>query len=118
VLAAVLMLAIGTSDDVREVSAPAKVAGIVLCASIMVRFGVSMLFFRLPLRRGDRPLAGLVVPAQRAVGARHDERDQPDDGLDASAGVVAIASARSSSTPCSSPDQGCCSTAASHRSSR
>lgn len=54
VIAAVLMLAVGTLDDLREVSAPAKVAGIVLCASVLVFSGVSMLFFRVPF-------AGVVV---------------------------------------------------------
>jgi len=48
ILAATLMLVIGTVDDVREVSPPAKVAGIVLCSSVLVFFGVSLLVFRVP----------------------------------------------------------------------
>ena len=78
VIAAVLMLAVGTLDDLREVSAPAKVAGIVLCASVLVYFGVSMLVLPAALRRGHRAVARLVVPHQRGVGAGHDQRHQPD----------------------------------------
>ena len=35
-------------DDLREVSAPAKIAGIVLAASVLVISGISMLVFRVP----------------------------------------------------------------------
>jgi len=48
VLAAVLIVAVGVIDDLREVSAPAKVAGIVLAASVLVISGISMLVFRVP----------------------------------------------------------------------
>jgi UDP-GlcNAc:undecaprenyl-phosphate/decaprenyl-phosphate GlcNAc-1-phosphate transferase len=48
IAAAILMLIVGAVDDLREVSAPAKVAGIVLCASVLVYFGVSLLVFRVP----------------------------------------------------------------------
>jgi UDP-GlcNAc:undecaprenyl-phosphate/decaprenyl-phosphate GlcNAc-1-phosphate transferase len=48
VIAAVLMLAVGTIDDIRDVSPPAKFAGIVLCASVLVLMGVSMSVFRIP----------------------------------------------------------------------
>jgi UDP-GlcNAc:undecaprenyl-phosphate GlcNAc-1-phosphate transferase len=47
--ASVLMLAVGTLDDIRDVSPPAKTAGIVLCASVLVYGGVSLLYFRVPL---------------------------------------------------------------------
>jgi UDP-GlcNAc:undecaprenyl-phosphate GlcNAc-1-phosphate transferase len=47
--AAVLMLTVGTVDDIRDVSPPAKTAGIVVCASILVYGGVSLLYFRVPL---------------------------------------------------------------------
>jgi UDP-GlcNAc:undecaprenyl-phosphate GlcNAc-1-phosphate transferase len=50
IVAAVLMLVIGTIDDVREVSAPAKVAGIILCGSILVFSGVALIYFRVPLQ--------------------------------------------------------------------
>jgi len=48
VVAAVLMLAVGTIDDIRDVSPPAKAAGIVLCASVLVFLGISMSVFRVP----------------------------------------------------------------------
>jgi len=52
--AAAVILAVGVIDDVVEVSAPAKVAGTVLAASILVASGVSMLNFRVPF-------AGIIV---------------------------------------------------------
>lgn len=48
VLAAVVILGIGVIDDLRDVSAPAKVAGIVLAASLLVLSGVSILVLRIP----------------------------------------------------------------------
>lgn len=48
VIAAVLILAVGVVDDLRDVSAPAKVAGIVLAASVLVISGVSILVLRIP----------------------------------------------------------------------
>ena len=48
VIAAVLMLAVGTIDDIRDVSAPAKAAGIILCASVLVFMGISLSVFRVP----------------------------------------------------------------------
>jgi UDP-GlcNAc:undecaprenyl-phosphate GlcNAc-1-phosphate transferase len=48
VIAAVLILAVGVIDDLREVSAPAKTAGIVLAASVLVFAGVSILVLRVP----------------------------------------------------------------------
>lgn len=48
VLAAVLIVVVGVIDDLREVSAPAKIAGIVLAASVLVISGISILVFRVP----------------------------------------------------------------------
>ncbi len=48
VLAATVIFAVGLIDDLREVSAPARVAGMVLAGTILVRFGVSILFLRIP----------------------------------------------------------------------
>ena len=42
------MFAVGLIDDVRDISAPAKVAGTVVVAVILVYYGVTMFFFRLP----------------------------------------------------------------------
>jgi UDP-GlcNAc:undecaprenyl-phosphate GlcNAc-1-phosphate transferase len=54
VVAAAIILLVGVIDDIVEVSAPAKVAGTVLAASVLVLSGVSMLNFRIPF-------AGIVV---------------------------------------------------------
>lgn len=48
VLAAVVVVVIGVIDDLREVSAPAKMAGVILAASILVFSGVSISVFRVP----------------------------------------------------------------------
>ncbi len=47
-IAAVIILAVGTVDDLREVSAPAKVSGIVLAASVLIFAGISILSLRIP----------------------------------------------------------------------
>ena len=47
-LGAGVMFAVGALDDLRDVSPPAKLAGMVLAASLLSLFGVSMLFFRVP----------------------------------------------------------------------
>lgn len=49
--AAFVMLVVGVVDDLREVSAPAKAAGSVLAASVLVLSGVSILVLRIPLER-------------------------------------------------------------------
>jgi UDP-GlcNAc:undecaprenyl-phosphate/decaprenyl-phosphate GlcNAc-1-phosphate transferase len=49
-IAAVIILVVGVIDDLREVSAPAKLAGIVLPASILVFSGVSILVLRIPFQ--------------------------------------------------------------------
>ncbi|CAB4346669.1 MAG: MraY family glycosyltransferase [Actinobacteria bacterium] len=48
VLAALVIAGVGAIDDLREVSAPAKVAGIVVAASVLVISGISILVFRVP----------------------------------------------------------------------
>jgi UDP-GlcNAc:undecaprenyl-phosphate/decaprenyl-phosphate GlcNAc-1-phosphate transferase len=48
VLAATIILGVGLLDDLREVSAPAKVAGQVLAASVLGLAGVTMFYFRVP----------------------------------------------------------------------
>jgi UDP-GlcNAc:undecaprenyl-phosphate GlcNAc-1-phosphate transferase len=47
-VAAGVIFLVGLIDDVREVSAPAKVAGMVLAGSILTLAGVSTVFFRIP----------------------------------------------------------------------
>jgi UDP-GlcNAc:undecaprenyl-phosphate GlcNAc-1-phosphate transferase len=53
-LGAVIMCTVGTVDDARPVSAPAKTAGMVLAGSTLYLAGVTMLFFRIPF-------AGILV---------------------------------------------------------
>jgi len=48
VLAAIVIAGVGAIDDLREVSAPAKIAGIVVAASVLVISGISILVFRVP----------------------------------------------------------------------
>ena len=48
ILGAGLMFLVGLVDDVREISAPAKVFGTVLVAVVLVSFGVTMFYFRVP----------------------------------------------------------------------
>ncbi len=47
-LAGLVIWSVGFVDDVREISAPAKVAGVVLAGSILSLTGVSILVFRVP----------------------------------------------------------------------
>lgn len=53
VLAGIVITAVGLLDDRVDVSPPAKVAGIVLAASILARLGVTMFFFRVPFNIGN-----------------------------------------------------------------
>lgn len=48
VLAAAAIYVVGQLDDLRDVSAPAKMSGIVVAGSILYFAGVSILFFRIP----------------------------------------------------------------------
>lgn len=48
VLAAAVIFSVGFIDDVKEISPPAKMAGMVLAGSVMSLTGVSILFFRVP----------------------------------------------------------------------
>ncbi len=48
VLAAGVMFLVGLVDDVRDLSAPAKVMGTVAAAMVLVWYGVTMYYFKLP----------------------------------------------------------------------
>ncbi len=50
VIAATLIVIVGAVDDLREVSAPAKLAGMVLAASVLVIGGTSILVLRIPFQ--------------------------------------------------------------------
>ena len=92
VLAAAVLFVVGLVDDLREVSAPAKLAGQVLAGSTLSLLGVVMSFFRGPfadlivLSPGLAPLATVLWVAAMANAINF------IDGLDGlAAGTVAIA---------------------------
>ena len=93
VLGAIVLCAVGTLDDVRDVSAPAKTAGMVLAGSIMYLFGVSLLFFRFPFTDGlfilGPDLAPLITVLWVLGMANAVNLIDGLDGL--AAGIVAIA---------------------------
>ncbi|MEI7546916.1 MAG: MraY family glycosyltransferase [Actinomycetota bacterium] len=91
-LAAGLMFLIGFVDDIREISAPAKVMGTVLVGIVLVVYGVTMFYFRLPfmdvffLSNDWQPLVTVLwlLGMTNAINLI--------DGLDGlAAGIVAIA---------------------------
>ena len=94
VMAAVLvMFLVGLVDDLREVSAPAKVAGQVIAAMVLYFLGVTMLHFKVPFA-GFIVLSPSILPLVTAlwvIGIAN--AVNLIDGLDGlAAGVVAIAS--------------------------
>jgi len=91
-VAAIVILAIGMLDDLREVSAPAKVAGQVFAASILGLAGVVMFYFRVPFSDFYvlSPDLGFLVTVLWVVGMAN--AVNLIDGLDGlAAGVIAIA---------------------------
>ena len=92
VLAASVMFGVGLLDDLREVSAPAKLAGQVFAASVLYLFGVTMLYFQLPFQGFvvlSSDLEPLVTVIWVAVIANAINLIDGLDGL--AAGIVAIA---------------------------
>ena len=91
VLAAAAIFAVGLIDDVREMSAPAKVAGQVLAASILYFLGVSLYEIKVPLA-GFIVLGPSITPLIMAVWViLLTNAVNLIDGLDGlAAGVVAI----------------------------
>jgi len=91
--AAGAMFLVGFIDDLRELSAPAKVAGQVLAAMILYFAGVTMLHFKVPFA-GYLILSAPILPLVTAlwvIGIANAVNLM--DGLDGlAAGVVAIAS--------------------------
>jgi UDP-GlcNAc:undecaprenyl-phosphate GlcNAc-1-phosphate transferase len=93
VLAASVMFAVGFLDDVRDMSPPAKLAGQILAAMVLYFFGVSMLFFHVPLAqttlwlRPDQSVLATVLWVTMMANSVNFI-----DGLDGlAAGIVAIA---------------------------
>jgi UDP-GlcNAc:undecaprenyl-phosphate GlcNAc-1-phosphate transferase len=93
VLAAAAIFAVGLIDDVRDMSAPAKMAGEVLAASILYFLGVTMYQFKIPLA-GFIVLGPSVVPLITALWViALTNAVNIIDGLDGlAAGIVAIGS--------------------------
>jgi UDP-GlcNAc:undecaprenyl-phosphate GlcNAc-1-phosphate transferase len=46
--ASTVILVVGTWDDIKTLSAPARVVGVIAAALIMVYFGITMFYFRVP----------------------------------------------------------------------
>jgi UDP-GlcNAc:undecaprenyl-phosphate GlcNAc-1-phosphate transferase len=92
VLGATIILLVGVLDDVLELSAPAKAAGMVLAGSVLSLLGVSMLWFRVPfggIVSVSPDLAPLVTVLWVLALANAVNFIDGLDGL--AAGVVAIA---------------------------
>jgi len=92
VMAAVVILSVGVLDDLRDVSAPAKVAGQVFGGSVLALAGVTMFFFRIPFADFVvlSPDLAFLVTVLWVVGMAN--AVNLIDGLDGlAAGVVGIA---------------------------
>ena len=93
-LAAILIFATGLIDDIREISSPAKVTGTAIAGLVLVYFGATMFYFRVPfldvfvLSNDWIPLITILwlMGMSQAINLI--------DGLDGlAAGIVAIAAA-------------------------
>ena len=91
VLAAAAIFVVGLIDDAREMSAPAKIAGQVLAASILYFLGVTLYWFKVPLG-GVVSLTPAITPLIMALWViALTNAVNLIDGLDGlAAGVVAI----------------------------
>jgi len=47
-IAAAIILIVGVVDDVRELSAPARIVGTIVAGLVLVFYGVTMFYFRIP----------------------------------------------------------------------
>lgn len=95
VIAAAVIYLVGLIDDVRDISAPAKVAGQVLAAMVLVFLGVTMYYFKLPFDSSIITLSPAILPLVTAVWVVGIANAvNLIDGLDGlAAGIVGIASA-------------------------
>ena len=93
VLAASVMFAVGMADDLRDMSAPAKLSGQILAGTVLYLFGINMLYFRAPLVHTTLVLSADLIPVMTViwvVGMAN--AVNLVDGLDGlAAGIVAIA---------------------------
>jgi UDP-GlcNAc:undecaprenyl-phosphate GlcNAc-1-phosphate transferase len=94
VLGAAAIFLVGLVDDLRDMSAPAKVAGQVFAAMLLYFFAVTMYTFKLPFVPGLIVLSSSILPLVTAIWViGMANAVNLIDGLDGlAAGVVAIAS--------------------------
>ncbi|MCE2854498.1 MAG: undecaprenyl/decaprenyl-phosphate alpha-N-acetylglucosaminyl 1-phosphate transferase [Ilumatobacteraceae bacterium] len=92
-LAAAIIALVGLRDDVREVSAPGRVAATIVAGLVLVWFGVTMFYFRLPFL-GVFQISGDWVPIVTVLWLLvMTQAINLIDGLDGlAAGIVAIGS--------------------------
>ena len=93
-LAAVIIFATGLTDDIRELSSPAKITGTLIAGLVLVWFGATMFYFRVPFLDvfvlSDEWIP--IVTVLWLVGMT--QAINLIDGLDGlAAGIVAIAAA-------------------------
>jgi UDP-GlcNAc:undecaprenyl-phosphate GlcNAc-1-phosphate transferase len=94
VLAATVIVVLGSYDDVRELSVPAKVAGQVLAAGILMLYGVQLIYVWFPGLGVLSLSPDLAVPLTLVVTLVIVNAVNLIDGLDGlAAGVVVIAAA-------------------------
>jgi len=94
VLAAIVITGVGLVDDVRALSAPAKAAGQVLAAGVLILTGVELLFFWFPTQGVISLGPDLAVPLTIGWVLLMVNAVNLIDGLDGlAAGIVAIAAA-------------------------
>src|SRR6266542_2488073 len=94
VLAAVVITGLGLVDDLRAISAPAKAAGQILAAGVLILTGVELLFFWFPTQGVVSLGSDLAVPLTVAWVLLMVNAVNLIDGLDGlAAGIVAIAAA-------------------------
>jgi UDP-GlcNAc:undecaprenyl-phosphate GlcNAc-1-phosphate transferase len=93
-LAALVLCAMGVIDDLRALSAPAKVAGQILASGLLILNGVQLLFFWFPTQGVISLGADLAVPLTVLWVLLMVNAVNLMDGLDGlAAGIVAIAAA-------------------------
>ena len=94
VLGASAIFAVGMVDDVRDMSAPAKLSGQLLAGMVLYLFGINMLYFRTPFA-GTVVLSADLIPILTVVWVvGMANAVNLVDGLDGlAAGIVAIAAA-------------------------
>ncbi len=96
IAAATIVVVVMTIDDIREISPPAKIAGLVLASSVLFLLGVAMTFFRIPFLEKDflllsSEVAPLVVAVWVLLLCNSMNLIDGLDGL--AAGIAAIAAA-------------------------